>query len=332
MQRDMINKIKNLDFLKSKFITQIFWVIAGLGAAQGLRLLGNLVLTRMLNPGDFGLLAIATSILVGVNMFSDVGLGGTVIRSNKTDKLGYMETIWTLSAIRGVGIGFLLLFVAYPVSLFYGHPELVYIIVSYTAISIAMGCASTNLWLHDKKLDLRKRIINEFCAQLFAIVVMIIWAWISPTYWALVAGAVSSGLFFSIFSHVLYKGNRPKIQWDKEAISEVFHYGKWIFPATAVTYVASQGDRLIMGAVLAIEQVGIYTIAATFASLVTMIISKITMRVLQPLFKQYHDKNNTHDIKKVRFVIVCASAAVCILIAIWGDKIIECLYDANTLY
>lgn len=323
----MSNKLINLDFFKSKFVTQIFWVVAGLGAAQGLRLAGNLVLTRMLNPGDFGLLAIATSILVGVNMFSDVGLGGAVIRSNKTDRPGYMETIWTLSAIRGVVIGILLLLVAYPVSIFYGHPELVYIIASYTAISVAMGCASANLWLYDKKLDLRKRIINEFLSQLFSIVVMIVWAWISPSYWALVGGAVSSALFFSIFSHFIYKGNRPKIHWDKEAIYEVFHYGKWVFPATAVTYVASQGDRLIMGAVLAIEEVGVYTIAATFASLVTMIIGKITMRVLQPLFKQYHDRNNIHGIRNVRLAIICASACICILTAIWGDKIIECLYD-----
>lgn len=313
--------------LNSKAFTQIFWVISGLGASQGLRLFGNLILTRMLSPDEFGLLAIATSILVGVSMMSDVGLGGAVIKSNNTAKPGYMETVWTLSALRGLGIGVLLILLSYPISLVYDQPELAYIISIYCVVAILGGCSSTNIWLYDKKLQLRKRVFLEISGQAVSIVVMITWAYFSPNYWALVAGAVANALVYFAFSHVIYRGYKPGIRWDKEAVSEIFHYGKWVFLATAATFLSSQGDRLLLGAWLDISQLGIYAIAATFASLSIMIINKVAIRVLQPLFKQYYDKNRLDEVLKTRSIVNICSSAVCIAIAVYGDLIIAALYD-----
>ena len=46
---------------------------------QALRLASNLILTRLLFPEAFGLMALVSVVLVGLAMFSDVGIGPAAI-------------------------------------------------------------------------------------------------------------------------------------------------------------------------------------------------------------------------------------------------------------
>ena len=50
------------------------WTLAGYGVNQALRLGGNLILTRLLFPEAFGLMAIGMTVIYGVGMFADTGI------------------------------------------------------------------------------------------------------------------------------------------------------------------------------------------------------------------------------------------------------------------
>ena len=59
------------------------WTLLQYGGAQVLRLISNLVLWRLLTPDAFGLMALVGALMVGVNMFSDVGIGPSVIQHRR---------------------------------------------------------------------------------------------------------------------------------------------------------------------------------------------------------------------------------------------------------
>ena len=68
--------------LASKALRGSALTVLGFGGGQFLRLLSNLVLTRILFPEAFGLMALVYVFLQGLNNFSDVGVTPAIMRSN----------------------------------------------------------------------------------------------------------------------------------------------------------------------------------------------------------------------------------------------------------
>ena len=69
--------------------------------AQGLRLISNLILTRLLYPEAFGVMALVSVALVGLQMFSDLGLGPAIAQNPRGDDPDFLNTAFTLNALRG---------------------------------------------------------------------------------------------------------------------------------------------------------------------------------------------------------------------------------------
>ncbi|GAB1360936.1 hypothetical protein MASR1M32_01720 [Rhodobacter sp.] len=68
---------------------------------QALRLASNLILTRLLFPEAFGLMALVSVVLVGLQMFSDTGIGPAISRSPRGDEPAFLDTAWTVNVARG---------------------------------------------------------------------------------------------------------------------------------------------------------------------------------------------------------------------------------------
>src|SRR5258706_9299249 len=88
--------------LQRRVVSGSVWTIAGYGAGQVLRLAGNLVLARLLYPEAFGLMALVSVFLQGLAMFSDIGIGPSIIQSRRGDELAFLNTAWTIQVVRGI--------------------------------------------------------------------------------------------------------------------------------------------------------------------------------------------------------------------------------------
>jgi len=108
----------NENYSKKAFHAATF-VILGFGFSQVIRLFSNILLTRLLIPEFFGIMALSQVVFQGLGLFSDLGIGQGIIRSNRADEPQFLNTAWTLQVIRGFVLFLLVLIVAYPVSLFY---------------------------------------------------------------------------------------------------------------------------------------------------------------------------------------------------------------------
>ncbi|MFC6638676.1 oligosaccharide flippase family protein [Sulfitobacter sediminilitoris] len=59
------------------------WIVLGYGASQAIRLASNLILTRLLFPEAFGLMALVGVVTVGLTLFSDVGIAPSIAQSKR---------------------------------------------------------------------------------------------------------------------------------------------------------------------------------------------------------------------------------------------------------
>ena len=100
------------------------WVGIGYGGSQLIRLGGNLVLWRLLYPKAFGIMAIINALMAGLAMFSDIGIGPSIIQNERGADPIYLNTAWTIQAVRGFILAFVAAVAAVPISKFYGEPLL----------------------------------------------------------------------------------------------------------------------------------------------------------------------------------------------------------------
>ena len=95
--------------LRSSMLT-----VGGFGAAQVMRLASNLILTRLLFPEAFGLMALVSVFMMGLQQFSDVGVTPAILQSRRGDERDFLNTAWTIQAVRGAGLWLLACALAWP--------------------------------------------------------------------------------------------------------------------------------------------------------------------------------------------------------------------------
>ena len=83
-------------------IRGVIYALIGHGGSQGLRLVSNVILSRMLFPQAFGLMAIVRLVLNGLELLSDAGVAFSIIRDRRGDEPSFLNTAWTIQIIRGV--------------------------------------------------------------------------------------------------------------------------------------------------------------------------------------------------------------------------------------
>src|ERR1700679_3684771 len=101
--------------LESRAIKGTYFVIFFYGVAMSLRLLSSVVLSRLFLPQYFGLTALITTVIVGMNLFSHVGLQDSVVQHPRGDEPAFLNTAWTIQVIRGAGLFLLTFPLAWPI-------------------------------------------------------------------------------------------------------------------------------------------------------------------------------------------------------------------------
>src|ERR1700730_13654556 len=110
--------------LESAAIRATFWTVMDYGCSMALRVVNSVVLTRLLLPESFGLMALVATLVVGISLMSDIGLGASVIQNRRGDDPVLLNTVWTLQVLRGAGIFVVSLVLAWPMAQLYHEPKL----------------------------------------------------------------------------------------------------------------------------------------------------------------------------------------------------------------
>jgi O-antigen/teichoic acid export membrane protein len=316
--------------LKQRAISGSLWTLMGYGTNQVLRLVGNLFLTRLLFPEAFGLMALVQTFLTGLNMFSDIGVFPNIIQSNRGDEPAFLNTAWTLQALRGgiLWIGSCLL--AYPAALFFKEPILIQILPISGLSTIISGFASTKLATANRHLTLGRLTLIDLGSYIVGLGVMVLGAWLYRSVWALVIGGLVGNLLRTIASHVFLEGEPNRLCWEKEALELLRNFGRWIFLSTVFGFFAAQGDRLMLARLLDIRFLGIYTVALGLSAMADQIVDQVSSRVLFPSYSELvreRPERLYSTLLKSRIILVGISLICSLFLVLFGNLLIDYMYD-----
>ncbi len=316
--------------LKKLAIRGTVWTLIGYGLSQCLRLGANLCLTRLLAPEMFGLMALVNVFILGLTLFSDIGIAPSIIQHDRGEESDFLNTAWTIQVIRGFALWLCCLVLALPVARFYGEPQLSWLIPVVGFTTVITGFNSTALFTFKRRIDLGKLTLFELGIQLLSLSIMLIWAWFHRSIWALVAGNLVSESLKMILSHRLIPGSNNRFAWDKKAIADILAFGKWIFASTAMTFLAAQADRIILGKLLSFQLLGIYNVALIFAELPKMVMMKIGNQVIFPVISRQVGLPRRELRQKIlhkRMLVLAVAIPLLGILVGFGDFLILELYD-----
>ena len=268
--------------LKKLVMQGSMWALIGFGGAQAIRFVSNVILTRLLFPEAFGLMALVMVCLRGLQMFSDVGIRPCIIQNSRGDDRTFLNTAWTIQVMRGFILWVVASLIAWPVSLFYEDPRLAWLLPASALTALLMGFNSTAIITAERHLQLGKVVKADLTAAVCGTVVMIALVLLWPSVWVLVIGGIVGAITKLTMSYTALPNSRNWIAWDKSAAKELFRFGRWIFLATLLTFAATQIDRLIVGKLVPIGLLGVYNIAIQVMNLPSELVTRVGAKLILP--------------------------------------------------
>lgn len=309
------------------------WSLGGYAASQALRLIGNLILWRLLYPEAFGIMALVNVLMQGMAMFSDVGIGPSIVQNRRGEDPDYQNTAWTIQVVRGTLLFGVAVMLAAPVSRLYGEPQLARLLPFAALGFIIDGFVSTRLFTAARNMLLHRITLIELAAQSAALVGTVGWALVDRSIAALVAGALLANLTRVTLTHWALPGVANRFRWDRESAHTLLRFGRWVFLSTLLGFTATQADRLVFGKLVPMELLGVYSIALVWASLPNMILERIFRSVVFPALSRVYNAGNDFvaAFREAREPWLIFGAWVVSCLVAGGPSLIRLLYDERAI-
>lgn len=277
----------------------------------------QLLVANKIPVSQYGQVSLVTVIVTGLMLLSDIGITPNVVQSRRGDDPDFLDTAYSVSVVRGVGLWLIAAVLAYPVGHFYGDPALIGMLAIAASATCIRGFSSSSLWTMTRHVQVHKLTVLNVVSEVVGFLVALVWVLRDPSAWALIAATVAAAITFTTGS--FFMGRRPQLRWVPTAAHELIRFGFWLFLSTATYFAASQAERLALGRFVTPDQLGWFSMAVTMAAAPTRAIQQLFEQVFFPLIARLCRDDPDRAIlqfrrtKLIAFALALGAAAVCIL-------------------
>jgi O-antigen/teichoic acid export membrane protein len=322
--------------LKQLAVRSSMWTMVAFGFGQVLRLVSSPVLAWFLTPEDFGTVGLIGVFVTGLAALSDVGIEQAIIQNKRGDDPVFLNTAWTLHAVRGVCLFFGCCLIAYPVYWLYSDKANAHYLLVMLPVAglgpLISGFNSTRQFTLNRHLKLGRVTALTLAYQVLGVVVQIAIAVKYRTPWAIIIGGLVSNLFWLFATHALMPGLRNRFCWDPQVRRDLMKFGKWIMVSTVITYTAMQVDRPLMAKLLDEYWLGLYVVALSLTRLPAEVISRLASVTLFPALARAVEQRPA-DLPQVlwraRGLILAVCVALTLGVVLGGPIFISVFYKSQ---
>ena len=256
------------------------WLVASRLGTRAIDFVTLLVLARLLTPADFGVVAVALTLVQILEAIFELPTSQVLVRA-KAISPSLLDTAFTLGLLRGAVLAGGLAAAAVPFALAYGDPRLVPLICFLSLAPALRGLVSPKLVVFARAIDFRRDCAIELLGKLCGFGVAITVAGTSHSYWGIAAGTVATPAAMAICSFALapYRPRLTLAHWRDFA-----SFIGWNSASQAVSAVNWQMSRLVLGALVPRAALGSYSLGSDLAGIPEQAMVKPVMRPLMSGF------------------------------------------------
>ena len=229
-----------------------------------LRLGGNVVLTRLLDPQAFGVVGVIVSVMVVLTMLTDLGFFDFVIRHARGGERRFLDVIWTIRLIQGALLSLTMLAAAWPIAAFLGKPDLAWPIAVTAPLFLINALCPMTLLLAQREGRVRASCAIELTTLALQVAANLALTLVMPDYRALIVGLYVGSIARPLLTLLMLHGG-SRLAWDGALAREFFGFSRWIMASTLVTLLITQSDKILFARLFSVADFGVYMLPANLA-------------------------------------------------------------------
>lgn len=231
-------------------------VLLGSGASFAIQVASLLVLSRLLSPSDFGVVAMVAIFVALGNLLRDFGLPLAGLQEESLTRQQASNLFWMSATIAAVCS--ILLVVSTPALVTLFHEPRLTLIVPSLAIAVFLGGLSSQLQVHlARRMQFGALVASDVIAQLVALAVAIAFAVAGTGYWALVAQSLTAALLTLLYRWIASRWMPVAPRRGHDSL-RLFRTGATYGITQTLTFAQANIGTLLIGAQLGATQLGYY--------------------------------------------------------------------------
>lgn len=296
-------------------------------SAQGVKLILQIssipILSRLLEPADFGLVAMATIFTGLIFQFMEGGLSiATIQRANITH--AQLSNLFWINTAMGAGLCFLTIVSAPLVALIYDEPKLIMIIEMLSLTFLISGLSVQHDALLRRQMRFKAISTIDIISLLTGIIAGIAAAFGGLKYWALVISPIATCLMQTILRWINARW-MPSMVSRGSGVRSLLRFGANLTGANFIGYFANNITPFTIGYIGNAQSIGFFSRANMLTSIPSSQILPPVMSVVQPILARVaNDPTKLRNtIKSIMGKLVLGTMFVTVTMSVLADWIVQ---------
>jgi teichuronic acid exporter len=322
--------------LKKKTTKGLLWSSIDRFSTQGIGFVFSIILARLLQPKDYGVIAMLMIFMAIAGTFVDSGFSTALIR--KPDlKEKDMSTAFYFNIVVGVVCYSILFFISPYVANFYNEPilspilKVVGLSVLFNSLTVVQRAQFT------KKVDFKTQAKISLQSTIVSGVVGVFMAYKGFGVWALVVQNLFSSLI-STFLLWYFSKWRPVTGFYKDSFKNLFGFGSKMLASALLDTIYNNIYSMVIGKFFSSTKLGLFSRAQTFAAMPSSNITNVLQRVTFPVLSMIQNdeeslrRNYRKILRTSAFIIFPLMMGLCALASPIVKVILTNKWDGCILY
>ncbi|GFO69184.1 lipopolysaccharide biosynthesis protein [Geomonas limicola] len=265
--------------------------VKGIGYATAAKLItylfsaaSSVVLGRCLVAHDYGIASFAFMFVAFMEKFADIGIGSAIIQRNRLDD-EIIDTAFTLKFVIGSAIALVTIFASGVVEYLMPNGN-----ASRAVQMLALSFLFNNIYflpnaLLSRDMDFKRISLAETGVNFVNSAVAITMALLGFGYWSIIVAYLASS-FLGALVQSLMRPVRITFRMNLVVAKELVNFGGYLFLTGLFAFLIANLANFIIGSVKGAAELGYFTIAFTWGSMICLIMYSIVLRVTFPLMSK----------------------------------------------
>lgn len=273
--------------LKNQTLESILWNSISYISLKIINFIISIILARLLEPSDFGVVGIALILINFFEIARDLGIGAALIYRKKDLDIAANTAFIIFPFIATVF--YIISYMISPITANFFNNDDIEIVIKVLAITLVIwSFGNLPRTLLQKELKFKKLMIPQIIPRIGYGLISIVLALMGYGIWSLIIGRIVLEIL-SLITTWQSVDWRPTLKFDKKIAIELLSYGKYALKANVIAFIVSAVDIIVVGKYLGAENVGYYSMATTVSTFFTFQIAMIMSQVLFPVYSKIND-------------------------------------------
>lgn len=281
---------------RNKVLRNAGWMTIGQIAEVLIRLVSSLILTRLLDPSAYGLIATVMVFMTFMVMLSDLGIHTIVMADERGDDADFLGTLWTMQVIRGFLLGAVVALLSWlwiyaqnsgwiAPSSTYASPLLPQIALLLSLWLTISGFSSLNEFRLIRHLEQGAVARLDIATKIATTIATLLLAFVFRSVWAIAVAMVVSSIFRAVATHYYLAGPPMLFRLNWREMGKVLLLSRWVAVNSLLTVLSTQADKALIGYRFGLDTLGIYSIAAGLMAAATGIVGQFSTNLGVPVIR-----------------------------------------------